>query len=59
MLDASHRDQELFNHLLAEVTCLQETIQALETDSVSLEDTVGLISGIQRDIVHLYRASQP
>jgi len=51
-------DERLFSSLLAEVQCFQELVDALEGESVSLDDAVGLIGGIQRDIVQLYRAAQ-
>jgi hypothetical protein len=52
------RDQKLFSSLLGEIFCLQETLDALEGESVSLDEAVGLVGGIQRDIVQLYRAAQ-
>jgi hypothetical protein len=51
-------DEKLFSSLLGEVHSFQEALDTLEGESVSLEDVIGLVSGIQRDIVQLYRATQ-
>jgi hypothetical protein len=50
-------DERLFSNMLAEVRCIEELVVALESESVTIDDAIGLISGIQRDIVQLYRAA--
>ncbi len=52
------KDEKLFSSLLGEIGCIQELLDVIEGESVSIEEAVGLISGIQRDIVQLYRAAQ-
>ena len=55
----TRNDGKLFSSMLAEVQCFEEMLRDLEGESVSVDDAIGLISGIQRDIVQLYRAAQP
>ena len=50
-------DEKLFTSLLEEVHCFQEAIDTMEEESVTIEEAMNLISGIQRDIVQLYRAA--
>lgn len=54
----SANDEKLFSSLLGEINCIQELLDVLEGESVSLDEAVGLVGGIQRDIVQLYRAAQ-
>ena len=51
-------DKRLFSKMLDEVMSLQELLGIVEDESVSVEDAIGLVSGIQRDIVTLYRAAR-
>jgi hypothetical protein len=55
--EPTRKDEKLFSSLLAEVSSFQEALETLEGESVSIEEAIGLISGIQRDIVQLYRAA--
>ncbi len=56
--DRSTGDQKLFSALLGEISCISEMLETLEGESVSMEDAVGMIRGLQRDIIQLYRAAQ-
>ena len=49
-------DQKLSSSLLEEVYRFEEVLNAVENESISTDEAIGLISGIQRDIVQLYRA---
>jgi hypothetical protein len=57
-VDVSVSDRKIFSSLLSEVHCLQEVLNILEQESVSIDEAVSLVSGIQRDIVQLYRSVQ-
>ena len=52
------KDEKLFASLLGEVSCIKETLDVLEQETVSDDEVLGLIGGIQRDIIQLYRAAQ-
>jgi hypothetical protein len=54
----SGSDQKLFSSLLGEISYLQEILNFLEGESVTADEAVSLVGGIQRDIVQLYRAAQ-
>jgi len=56
--ETSGSDKKLFSTLLGEIACLQEMLDILEGESVSVEEALNLVGGIQRDIVQLYRAAQ-
>ena len=58
VFQTSTNDEKLFSSLLGEINCIQELLDVLEGESVSLDEAVGLVGGIQRDIVQLYRAAQ-
>ncbi len=51
-------DEKLFSSLLGEISFIKETLDILEDESVSVEEAIGLIGGIQRDLVQIYRAAQ-
>jgi len=52
-------DERLFSSLLAEVHHFEELLEVLEGESCSIEEAIGMVNGIQRDIVQLYHAAQP
>jgi hypothetical protein len=56
--ESSGSDQKLFSILLGEIKCIQEILDVLEGESVTIDEAVSLVSGIQRDIVQLYRTAQ-
>ena len=58
LFEKATNDEKLFSSLLGEVKCLKETLEILEGESVSIDEAIGLIGGIQRDIVQMYRAAQ-
>ena len=51
-------DQELYRSLLGEIDHMEEILAVFEEESISLEEALGLIGGIQRDVAHLSRAAQ-
>ena len=53
-----NHDTQLLSGLLGEVGCIQEILDALERETVSIDDAVSYVAGIQRDIVQLYRSAQ-
>lgn len=57
-LEPAVSDPKLFSALLGEVYFISEILDALEGESVTIEDAMGMIGGLQRDIIQLYRAAQ-
>jgi len=57
-VEATGSDQKLFSSLLGEIHSIQEMLNVLEDESVTVDEAVSMVGGIQRDIVQLYRAAQ-
>jgi len=56
--DAHPNDQVIVSNLLGEIASIQELLVVLENEPVSDDEAFRFVSGLQRDIVQLYRTVQ-
>ena len=51
----NRKGEELHRALLQEISYFQDILKALESESVTWEEVVCFVNGIQRDTLRLYR----
>jgi hypothetical protein len=57
-VEKTQKNQKLYSALLEEIYSMTEMVKALEEESTTLEDVLGMVGGLQRDIIQLYRTAQ-